>query len=189
MMGQQPSPPGMAIGEDPADAGRRDFLVVTAAAFVTIGTAAALWPVIDSFEPAADVQALATTEVDLAPIALGQRVTVSWQGKPVFIDHRTQAEIARARADDDSSDLIDPQKDSDRVKKKEWLVVVGICTHLGCIPQGQAATAPRGRWGGWFCPCHGSQYDTSGRVRHGPAPANLAVPPYAFMGPEKIRIG
>lgn len=181
--------PGTEIDDEPSNPGRRDFLLILPAAFVMVGAAAAMWPFIDSFEPAADVQALAKVDVDLAPIALGQRITVSWQGKPVFIDHRTKAEIDRARADDGNPDLINPQKDEDRVKRAEWLIVVGICTHLGCIPLGQRKSDPKGQWGGWFCPCHGSQYDRSGRVRHGPAPRNLLVPPYEFIGPEKIRIG
>jgi ubiquinol-cytochrome c reductase iron-sulfur subunit len=138
--------------------------------------------------PAADILAVSATEVDLAPVAVGQRITVKWQGKPVFIDHRTDEEIARARADD-HADLPDPATDASRVQKPEWLVVIGICTHLGCVPLGQKDTDPRGEWGGWFCPCHGSVYDTSGRIRKGPAPKNLHLPPYKFVDETLIRIG
>lgn len=167
---------------------RRDFLYLATATVGAAGVAAALWPFIDSMNPAADIRALSSTEVDLTPVAVGQRITVKWQGKPVFIDHRPEDEIKRAR-DDDNAELRDPQKDADRVKKAEWLVVVGICTHLGCIPGGQKPTDPRGDWGGWFCPCHGSVYDTSGRIRKGPAPRNLAVPPYEFTADKMIKIG
>jgi ubiquinol-cytochrome c reductase iron-sulfur subunit len=172
-----------AVGET-----RRDFLYLATGTVGAVGIALAAWPFIDSMNPAADVLAVSATEVDLAPVAVGQRITVKWQGKPVFIDHRTAEEIAKAEADD-TADLPDPQKDEARVKKPEWLVVVGICTHLGCIPGGQKPTDPRGDWGGWFCPCHGSHYDTSGRIRKGPAPRNLVVPPYEFLDATMIRIG
>ena len=138
--------------------------------------------------PAADVLALSSTEVDLSPIEVGQSITVVWRGKPVFIRRRTAKEITRAKADD-TSDLPDPQADADRVQKPEWLILVGVCTHLGCIPLGQRTTEPRGDFGGWFCPCHGSHYDTSGRIRKGPAPENLAVPKYVFVTDTKIKIG
>jgi ubiquinol-cytochrome c reductase iron-sulfur subunit len=177
--------PGTAEG----DVTRRDFLLVAATSFVAVGAAVALWPFLDSMNPSADVRALSTTEVNLAPIQPAQRITVLWRGAPVFIDHRTPREIAEAEADDNSLSLIDPARDEDRVKRKEWLIVVGVCTHLGCVPLGQRATDPRGQWGGWYCPCHGSQYDTSGRVRRGPAPRNLTVPPYRFEGDTKLVIG
>jgi ubiquinol-cytochrome c reductase iron-sulfur subunit len=167
---------------------RRDFLYVSAAAFATVGAAVALWPFIASMNPAADVVAHAALEVDLAPIALGQRITVRWRGQPVFIDHRTPEQIRAARRDD-SANLRDPQRDRARTIRPEWLVVIGICTHLGCVPLGQRKADPRGGWGGWFCPCHGSHYDTSGRVRQGPAPRNLVVPPYAFLDATRVRIG
>jgi ubiquinol-cytochrome c reductase iron-sulfur subunit len=138
--------------------------------------------------PAADTLALASTGVDLAPVEVGQRITVVWRGKPVFIDHRPAQEIQAAEAVP-LSELVDPQPDSERVQKPEWLVVVGVCTHLGCIPLGQKSGDPRGEYGGWFCPCHGSHYDTSGRIRKGPAPLNLAVPPYEFTGDTIIKIG
>jgi ubiquinol-cytochrome c reductase iron-sulfur subunit len=171
---------------DPAT--RRDFLSIAATTLAGIGAAVAVWPLIDSMEPAKDTLALSTTEVDLAPVQLGQRLTVKWRGNPVFIDRRTENEIKAAQSVD-VAELRDPQPDSARVKKPEWLVVIGVCTHLGCVPLGQKPTDPRGQFGGWFCPCHGSQYDTSGRIRLGPAPANLAVPPYDFTSDSKIKIG
>ena len=167
---------------------RRDFLTLTASALGVVGLATAIWPFIDSLNPAKDTLALSTTDVDLSPIQVGQRLTVAWRGKPVFIDHRPAAEI-KAAADVDVSSLRDPQKDSDRVQKPEWLIVVGVCTHLGCIPLGQKQGDDRGLFGGWFCPCHGSMYDTSARIRQGPAPLNLLVPPYKFTSDTKITIG
>jgi len=167
---------------------RRDFLILTATALGVVGAAAAIWPFIDSLNPAADTLALSTTDVDLAPVQVGQRLTVAWQGKPVFIDHRPQKEIDEAQKVDVST-LRDPEADSKRVQKPEWLIVVGVCTHLGCIPLGQKPNDDRGPFGGWFCPCHGSVYDTSARIRQGPAPANLAVPPYKFTSDTKITIG
>jgi ubiquinol-cytochrome c reductase iron-sulfur subunit len=167
---------------------RRDFLMLTASALGAVGVAVTIWPFIDTLNPAKDTLALSTTDVDLGPVQLGQRLTVAWQGKPVFIDHRPPAEI-KAAQDLDISTLRDPQKDSDRVQKPEWLIVVGVCTHLGCIPLGQKQGDDRGLYGGWFCPCHGSMYDTSARIRQGPAPANLVVPPYKFASDTKITIG
>jgi ubiquinol-cytochrome c reductase iron-sulfur subunit len=137
--------------------------------------------------PSADVLALASTEVDLSPVEVGQSITVMWRGKPVFIRRRTEDEIKLAS--ETPSDLPDPQKDSDRVVNPEWLVVVGVCTHLGCVPLGQGSTEPRGEWNGWFCPCHGSHYDISGRIRKGPAPDNLMVPEYKFLDESTIKIG
>jgi ubiquinol-cytochrome c reductase iron-sulfur subunit len=167
---------------------RRDFLILATTAIGAVGVAAAAWPFIQSMNPAADTLALSSTEVDLAPVAVGQSITVKWRGKPVFIRHRTEKEIKEAE-DVSLADLRDPQPDSARVKKPEWLIVVGVCTHLGCVPLGQKPTDPRGNYDGWFCPCHGSQYDSSGRIRQGPAPANLAVPPYAFTSDTSIKIG
>jgi ubiquinol-cytochrome c reductase iron-sulfur subunit len=167
---------------------RRDFLLIATGAVGVVGTALAAWPFIDSMNPAADTLALASTGVDVAPVEVGQRITVVWRGKPVFIDHRPAQEIQAAEAVP-LSELVDPQPDSERVQKPEWLVVVGVCTHLGCIPLGQKSGDPRGEYGGWFCPCHGSHYDTSGRIRKGPAPLNLAVPPYEFTGDTIIKIG
>jgi ubiquinol-cytochrome c reductase iron-sulfur subunit len=152
---------------------RRDFLVLTAAAFGAVGVGAVAVPFIQSMNP---------------PVAVGQSITVKWQGAPVFIRHRTPKEIDEAQKVD-VAELRDPQADSVRVKKAEWLIVKGVCTHLGCIPLGQKPTDPRGEFDGWFCPCHGSQYDSSGRIRKGPAPRNLLVPPYAFLSDTSIKIG
>ncbi len=162
--------------------------MVATATVGVVGAALAAWPFIDMMNPAADTLALATTGVDLSPIEEGQRITVVWRGKPVFIDHRTAADIETARTVS-LDGLIDPESDEDRVQRPEWLVVVGICTHLGCIPLGQRAGEARGEFGGWFCPCHGSHYDTAGRIRRGPAPTNLVVPPYEFVDDTTIRIG
>jgi ubiquinol-cytochrome c reductase iron-sulfur subunit len=167
---------------------RRDFLYLTAGAMGAVGAGAAAWPLVDSMNPAADTLALATTEVDISKVTVGQSITVVWEGKPVFIRHRTPEEI-KAAEDVDVNTLRDPQTDASRVTKPEWLIVVGICTHLGCIPQGQKPGQPRGQFGGWFCPCHGSQYDTSARIRLGPAPKNLLVPPYKFVSDTLVRIG
>jgi ubiquinol-cytochrome c reductase iron-sulfur subunit len=168
-----------------AEPSRRDFLYIATATFGAVGAAAAAWPLINQMSPDASVLALAATEVDLKPIVEGQIVTVRWRGKPVFIFYRTKKDIDEARAAK-MSELIDPQPDEARVKKDhdQWLVVVGVCTHLGCIPLGH-----QGNYDGWFCPCHGSQYDTSGRIRKGPAPKNLFLPPYKFVSDTKIQIG
>ncbi len=167
---------------------RRDFLMLTTGAFSAVGVGFAAWPLIQQMNPAADTLAASTTEVDLEPIEVGQSITVVWQGKPVFIRHRTAVEIAAAR-DVDLEALPDPQADDKRVQKPQWLIVVGICTHLGCIPKGQRTGERRGDYGGWFCPCHGSHYDNSGRIRRGPAPRNLPVPGYQFLSDTLIRIG
>jgi len=173
-----------------ADPTKRDFLKLITGATAGIGAASLVWPFISSMAPAKDVLALSSIEVDLAPVVEGQGITVVWQGKPVFVRHRTADEIKQAQATP-QKDLIDPATDASRVKagKEQWLVAIGICTHLGCIPLGNKPSDPRGDFGGWFCPCHGSQYDTSGRVRHGPAPSNLPIPAYAFTGDSKIKIG
>ena len=147
------------------------------------------WPFIDQMNPAADALSFGTIEVDVSTIEPGERLTVKWRGRPVFIDRRTEAGIAAARSLDNSDLLKDPESDADRVIDPAWLVVVGICTHLGCIPLGQAEGSRRGNWGGWFCPCHGSHYDQSGRILKGPAPRNLDVPPYAFIADNLIRLG
>jgi ubiquinol-cytochrome c reductase iron-sulfur subunit len=172
------------------DVTKRDFLKLVTGASAAIGTAAAAWTFIDYMNPSRDVLALSSVEVELTPIVAGQGITVLWQGKPIFVRHRTDKEIKEAE-DVKLSELIEPQADSARVKPghDQWIVLIGICTHLGCVPLGNRPTDPRGEWGGWFCPCHGSQYDTSGRVRHGPAPLNLFLPPYAFESDTKIKIG
>lgn len=168
---------------------RRDFLILTSTALGAVGTAGLIYPFISSMNPAADVLALASVDIDVSPIKEGQSITVVWRGKPVFIRHRTKKEIEEARVTN-VADLMDPATDESRTPyKPEWLIVVGICTHLGCIPLGQKPTDPRGQYGGWFCPCHGSQYDTSGRVRVGPAPNNLVVPDYKFINDKVVRIG
>jgi len=170
----------------PPEGGRRDFLILTAQAMGAVGAATLLWPFVDSMNPSADVLALASTEVDLTPIAEGQEIKVMWRGKPVFIRHRTAKNIEEA-ATADISGLRDPEPDSARHKegKSQWLVMVGVCTHLGCVPLGNGA----GDFDGWFCPCHGSHYDSSGRIMKGPAPKNLVVPPYEFVSDTKVKIG
>ena len=167
---------------------RRDFLFLTAAAMGVVGAGSALWPFVSSMNPAADTLALASTEVSLAGIEVGQSVTITWRGKPVFIRRRTPDEIKEAEGVK-LADLVDPQSDADRVQKPEWLILVGVCTHLGCVPLGQKSTDPKGDYNGWFCPCHGSHYDTAGRIRKGPAPKNLEVPAYTFLSDTKVKIG
>ena len=167
---------------------RRDFLYLVTGLTAAAGTGAVLVPLIDSMNPSADVLATSTTEVDLAGIEPGMAVTVVWRGKPVFVRHRTLKEIEQAAAVDPAT-LRDPAPDAARVERPEWLVVIGVCTHLGCIPLGQKPGEPRGDYGGWFCVCHGSHYDTAGRIRKGPAPRNLDLPPYTFLEDDVIRIG
>ncbi len=187
---------------DQGDVSRRDFIYIATTAFAAIGAAAALWPAIDQMNPDASALSLSSTEVDLSPVGVGQAITVLWRGKPIFIRHRTPEEIKMAQ-DVQVADLKDPYAevlgapsslpatDANRTKpgKENWLIAIGICTHLGCIPKGQAPTDDRGLYGGWFCPCHGSMYDTAGRIRQGPAPRNLDIPPYAFATDTKIKIG
>jgi ubiquinol-cytochrome c reductase iron-sulfur subunit len=169
------------------------MLVIAGQAFAGVGGAVALWPFISQMNPDASTQALASIEVDVAPIKEGQAVTVMWRGKPVFIRNRTKSEIESALkvTAKDLPDANGPATDQARTKKgkENWLVLVGICTHLGCIPKGQSIADQKGEFGGWFCPCHGSHYDTSGRIRKGPAPRNLEVPPYEFVSDSKIKIG
>ena len=175
------------MAENP-DNKRRDFLQLSTISIGAVGTAAFIWPFLKSMSPAEDTIALGTTEVDVSNIEEGQSVTVKWRGKPVFIRKRTKDEIDAAKTVN-ISDLKDPEEDVDRVKKDEWLVLVGVCTHLGCVPLGQKLTDSKGEYNGWYCPCHGSHYDTSGRIRKGPAPENLAVPPYSFLNDTTIKIG
>ncbi|MGE0022276.1 MAG: ubiquinol-cytochrome c reductase iron-sulfur subunit [Hyphomicrobium sp.] len=181
---------------------RRDFLVIAGNAFAAVGAAATLWPFVAQMNPDAGAQALASVEIDLSPVKEGQAITALWRGKPIFIRNRTPDEIKAAEAVD-PKELPDPEArndllpettpalDTNRVKdgKDNWLILIGICTHLGCIPKGQSMGDSRGEFGGWFCPCHGSHYDTSGRIRKGPAPRNLEVPPYVFVSDTKIKIG
>lgn len=185
---QSPSGPasgGHALG---AEGTRRDFLFLTAASVTAFGAAAATWPFISSMNPSKDVLALSSIEVDVGQVAEGQAITVKWRGKPVFIRHRTAAEIAQA-VKDDAIEMKDPQTDEVRAQKPEFLVLVGVCTHLGCVPLGQKDAEPKGEFGGWYCPCHGSQYDTSGRIRKGPAPLNLEVPAYQYLSDTVVKIG
>lgn len=178
-MSTQPSP-------SPQDGHtRRDFVTLTGVALGAVGAGALAVPFVDSLNPSADVLALASIEVDLSDVKPGQTKKVKWRGVPVFIRNRTEAEVSAAR-DVQMSELPDPQEDTDRVHKDkdQWLVMVGVCTHLGCIP-----IADQGDYDGYFCPCHGSHYDTSGRIRKGPAPKNLPVPEYVFLSDTRIKIG
>jgi ubiquinol-cytochrome c reductase iron-sulfur subunit len=162
---------------------RRDFIFTASYALGAVGVGATVWPLIDQMNPDASVKALASTEVDVSTIERGQSITVLWRGKPVFIRRRTEEEIAKAR-EVDLKELKHPEKDEDRARNPEWLVMVGVCTHLGCVPLGG-----KGEYGGWFCPCHGSHYDTSGRIRKGPAPKNMEIPKYEFVNSDTIKIG
>ena len=172
-------------GDGLENPGRRDFIHIAAAAAAVGGVAAVAWPFIDQMNPSADTLALSSIEYDLAKVPLGQEVTLLWRKQPLFVRHRTPAEIAAA-VKDDSADMKDPAKDAERVKagKSEWLVLVGVCTHLGCTP-----AFGGGAYGGYLCHCHGSVYDTSGRIRGGPAPKNLAVPEYTFLSDTHIKVG
>ncbi len=196
-----------------AEPTRRDFLFVATAAVGAVGTAITVWPLIDQMNPSADVLALSSIEVDLTSIQAGQSVTFTWRSHPLFVRRRTPEEIAASRMVN-LEDLIDPlarnanlpedapATDDNRLTpnvggapgatataKAEWLVLNGVCTHLGCTPEASTMAVKQGDYGGWLCHCHGSQYDVSGRVRVGPAPENLAVPPYAFLSDTRIRIG
>ncbi len=162
---------------------RRDFLFTASYSVGAVGLGAAIWPFIAQMNPDSSVKALATTEVDISQIEPGKSITVLWRGKPVFIKRRTNDEIVEAQSVS-LSELKHPEKDEDRVKKSEWLVMLGVCTHLGCVP-----LADKGEYNGWFCPCHGSHYDTSGRIRKGPAPVNMEVPKYEFVDSNTIKIG
>lgn len=171
--------------ESPKDSTRRKLLTNTAYAATGVGAVCALLPFVDSMNPSDDVQALASIEVDISNIAEGEEKKVMWRGKPVFIKRRTKEDISEAQKVP-LIELKDPQEDAKRVKpgKEQWLVTIGICTHLGCVPIGG-----QGEYNGWFCPCHGSVYDTSGRIRKGPAPTNLEIPPYEFVSDTLIKIG
>ena len=164
---------------------KRDFIHILTGALAVGGLGAMAWPLIDQMNPSADTLALASIEVNYAKVELGQQIVVKWRGKPVFIRRRTAEEIRRAILDDDA-DLRDPATDQSRHKpgQAEWLIVIGVCTHLGCVP-----TFGGGDYGGWFCPCHGSHYDTAGRIRKGPAPLNLELPDYEFLSEQNVRIG
>jgi ubiquinol-cytochrome c reductase iron-sulfur subunit len=169
-------------GEDPS---RRDFIHIAAGAAAVGAVASLAWPFIDQMNPAGDTLALASVEFDITQVAEGQQVVIKWRGKPLFVRNRTAAEIAAA-IKDDKAEMRDPATDESRHKpgKPNWLILIGTCTHLGCVP-----TFGGGDYGGWFCPCHGSVYDTSGRIRKGPAPKNLVLPDYAFLSDTKVKIG
>lgn len=173
----------MADASELEEPGRRDFLYIATGAFGAIGVGVGVWPLIDQMNPDASVKALASIEVDISTVGEGESLTVNWRGKPVFIRHRTPEEI-QAALDVPMSELKDPEEDSARAEKPEWLIMVGVCTHLGCIPLGEA-----GEYNGWFCPCHNSAYDTAGRIRKGPAPKNMEIPQYEFLSDTKIKIG
>ncbi|MCA3559980.1 MAG: ubiquinol-cytochrome c reductase iron-sulfur subunit [Aestuariivirga sp.] len=189
-----------------AETNRRDFLYIATGSVAAVGAALAVWPFINQMNPDASVLALASVEVDLAPIAEGQEITIKWRGNPVFIRHRLPAEIEAAGkvAVSDLKDPLarnanlpdgDPATGANRVVggKEQYLVMMGVCTHLGCVPIGNegeyAVVEGNVKHGGWFCPCHGSNYDTAGRIRKGPAPENLHIPQYAYLSDTKIRIG
>jgi len=169
--------------EEDKKTNRRDFIFTASYALGAVGVGAVVWPLIDQMNPDASVKALASTEVDVSRIEKGQSITVLWRGKPVFIRRRTEEEIVKAK-DVKLEDLPHPETDEERAKNPEWLVMLGVCTHLGCVPLGD-----KGEYGGWFCPCHGSHYDTSGRIRKGPAPTNMEVPKYEFVNANTIKIG
>ena len=174
----------MATNATDTPATRRDFLLIATGAAGAVGAASLVWPFVSSLAPDAEVIAAgAPVDVDLTPIQPGQIVKVFWRGKLIFVRHRTEAEI-KAAEDVNVAELRDPQTDASRVKKAPFLVVYGNCTHLGCVPLGN-----EGAYKGWFCPCHGSVFDTSGRIRQGPAPTNLPIPPYTFVSDTKIKIG
>lgn len=170
----------------PEKSTRRNFIALTASALAGVGAVAAVWPLIDSMNPSADVLAVGSIEVDLSSMQVGQTIKVKWRGVPIFIRHRTPEDIADARAVNVRT-LRDPEADEKRIKEghEQWLVMIGVCTHLGCIPIFNTGTYHDG----WFCPCHGSQYDSSGRIRSGPAPKNLYLPPYEFLSDTNIKIG
>jgi ubiquinol-cytochrome c reductase iron-sulfur subunit len=184
-----------------SDAGtRRDFIYVASASIGAVGAAAMAWPFIDQMNPTTAALALASTEVDLAAVQPGQQIIVKWRGHPLFVRRRTPAEIAEAKAVDVASlpdplaynqNLADsaPATDANRAIKPEWLVLIGVCTHLGCTPTVSTPQIPEGDYGGWLCHCHGSMYDTAGRIRKGPAPRNLEVPPYTFLSDTRIKVG
>lgn len=182
----------MADVQVTADEGvrRRDFLNVAAVSFAGVGAVAAIAPLLWQMAPPADVLALANTEIDLSKIQAGQRIKALWRKQPIFVSHMTPKEITEANAVPLAS-LRDPQTLAERVSSGHlpWLIVIGVCTHLGCIPLGTSEGENRGPYGGWFCPCHGSQYDTAARIRAGPAPKNLVVPPYKFTSPTAVTIG
>ena len=188
--------------KDPKQPSRRDFIFLATGAFAAVGAASIAWPIVDQMNPDATALALSKIEVDISQLERGQAITVKWRGKPVFIRRRTEEEIQMAsRVDIDSlpdnnarnynlspdSAASDENRSLD--ENGEWLVVVGVCTHLGCVPKGQSLGDSKGDFGGWYCPCHGSHYDTAGRIRKGPAAKNLDIPAAEFINQNVIRIG
>ena len=171
------------MGKESNPKERRDFLFTVTYVIGAVGAGATIWPLINQMNPDSSVKSMSTTEVDVSTIQPGKTITVLWRGKPVFIKRRTQDEINEAR-EVNINLLKDPESDEDRVKNPEWLIMLGVCTHLGCIP-----LSDKGDYNGWFCPCHGSHYDTSGRIRKGPAPNNLEIPKYQFVNKDTIKIG
>ena len=169
---------------------RRDFINIAAVSFAGVGAAAVVVPLLSQMSPSADVLALASSEVDISKIATGQAIKTSWRKQPVFVRNLTAKEITEANAVK-LSDLRDPQTLAERTKpgKQNWLITMGVCTHLGCIPLGTGEGENKGPFGGYFCPCHGSAYDTAARIRSGPAPTNLVVPEYAFTSDTVVTIG
>ena len=185
------------LGEDPApyheeahDPRRRDFINIAAVSFAGVGAVAIVLPLINQMNPSADVLAQSTTEIDISKIAPGQAIKASFRKQPLFVRNLTPAEISAADAVS-LDDLRDKQTLAERTKegKKNWLITLGVCTHLGCVPLGAGEGENKGPFGGYFCPCHGSAYDTAGRIRQGPAPTNLHVPEYAFTSDTAVTIG
>ncbi len=183
---------------DDTEGTRRDFLYYATAGTGAVATGAAVWPLVNQMNPSADVKALSSIRVDISDVEPGTQITVKWRGKPVFVRRRTEEEIAAARADDtadlpdalarnDNADATLSADDANRAldENGEWLVMMGVCTHLGCVPLGDGA----GDYHGWFCPCHGSHYDASGRIRKGPAPENLPIPVAVFLDENTIQLG
>jgi ubiquinol-cytochrome c reductase iron-sulfur subunit len=179
---------------------RRDFIYIATGSVAAVGAGLAAWPFIDQMNPSSAVLALASIEADISSVQVGQQVVFNWRGHPLFVRRRTPKEIEEARAVN-VADLPDPlarnanlpenapATDADRAAKPEWMVLVGVCTHLGCTPTVSTPQVPQGEYGGWLCHCHGSQYDTAGRIRKGPAPQNLLIPPYSFLTPTRIKVG
>jgi ubiquinol-cytochrome c reductase iron-sulfur subunit len=169
---------------------RRDFIHIAAISFAGVGAGAVILPVLTTMGASADVLALASIEVDISKVEVGQAIKLSWRKQPVFVRNLTAKEIAEAKAVKVSS-LRDPQTLEERTKpgKENWLITMGVCTHLGCVPLGAAAGEVRGEFGGYFCPCHGSHYDSAARIRKGPAPLNLQVPEYSFLNDTTVKIG
>jgi ubiquinol-cytochrome c reductase iron-sulfur subunit len=183
-------PQSGALGSEGGGVRRRDFINIAAVSFAGVGAAAVVLPLVSQMSPSADVLALASTEVDISKIASGQAIKTTWRKQPVFIRNLTAKEIAEANAVP-LSELRDPQTLAERTKpgKQNWLITMGVCTHLGCIPLGTGEGENRGPFGGYFCPCHGSAYDTAARIRKGPAPRNLDVPEYKFNSDTVVQIG